>query len=177
MPAVRRRAVLLDRDGTIIDDVGFVREVERVALVPGASTGLRRLVDAGLPLVVVSNQSGIGRGIITAAEATAVHARLVELLAGEGITLAGAYYCPHAPDEGCACRKPAPGLLLEAAADLDLDLAGSVMVGDAPRDVEAGRRAGARTVLLGAGDGANADRAAPSWGDASEAILALLGRS
>lgn len=120
-------------------------------------------------LVMVSNQSGIGRGLITPEEAAAVHARLEELLAAEGVALAGVYYCPHAPDAGCDCRKPSPGLLLRAASDLGIDLAGSYAVGDQPRDVEAGRRAGCRTALLGpSGD---ADIVAPDWGSLAPMML------
>jgi D-glycero-D-manno-heptose 1,7-bisphosphate phosphatase len=148
MAAGDRAAVLVDRDGTVIEDVGYPREPERIALLPGAAQALRAFAEADLPVVVVSNQSGIGRGLITEAEAAAVHERFVELLAGERVELAGAYYCPHAPDEGCDCRKPEPGLLLRAADELGLDLGRSVMVGDKDSDLEAGRRVGARTVLF-----------------------------
>jgi histidinol-phosphate phosphatase family protein len=157
-------AVLVDRDGTVIEDVGYPREPERVALLPGAAEALRAFAAAGLKVVVVSNQSGIGRGLITRAEAAAVHERFVELLADEGVELAGAYYCPHAPDDGCDCRKPAPGLLLRAADELGLDLGRSVMVGDKEADVEAGRRAGARTVRF---------RPDAAWDDVAAAVLDL----
>ncbi|MDB4962304.1 MAG: gmhB [Myxococcales bacterium] len=98
-------------------------------------------------LVIISNQSGIARGKITEAEAEAVHARVIELFAASGVTFAGSYYCPHAPDAGCRCRKPAPGMLLDAAAELGLDLATSVMVGDKVSDLEAGRAAGCGRVI------------------------------
>ena len=162
--AGERAAVFLDRDGTVIEDLRYPREPERISLLPGAAAALRAFTEAGLAVVVVSNQSGIGRGLITAAEAAAVHERFVELLAGEGVELAGAYYCPHAPDEGCDCRKPEPGLLLRAADELGIELSRSVMVGDKEADVEAGRRVGARTVLFRADD---------AWPDVAAAVLDL----
>jgi D-glycero-D-manno-heptose 1,7-bisphosphate phosphatase len=135
------RALFLDRDGTLITDVGYPRDPALVEPLPGAIDALRELQHSW-KLVIISNQSGIGRGLITGAEAAAVHARVVEVFAAGGVTFAGAYYCPHAPDAGCRCRKPAPGLLLDAAAELDLDLTTSAMIGDKPSDLEAGRAAG-----------------------------------
>ena len=117
----------------------------------GAAAALRLLAAANLRLVVVSNQSGIGRGLITVDEARSVHERFIGLIAGEGIVLDGTKYCPHPPEAGCDCRKPSPGMLLEAAEDLRLDLGRSFMIGDKVSDVEAGERAGCRTVLLGSG--------------------------
>jgi histidinol-phosphate phosphatase family protein len=98
--------------------------------------------------VIVSNQSGIGRGIITQAEADAVHARVIELFAAEGVVFAGSYFCPHAPDAGCSCRKPKPGMLEQAARELDLDLRASLIIGDKPSDVEAGAAVGMRGILF-----------------------------
>ena len=172
-----RSAVFLDRDGTLIEDVGYPRDPESVRLLDGAPEGLARLAEAGFPLVVVSNQSGIGRGIVRPAEARAVHDRFVSELERRGIVLAGAKYCPHAPHEGCDCRKPAPGMLLAAASELGLDLEGSFMIGDKQTDVEAGRRAGCRTVLLGrAGPGSDtADHVAADWDDAASWILGSRG--
>lgn len=136
-----RRALFIDRDGTLIVDVGYPRDPAQVEPLPGALDALRAL-QAHHALVIVSNQSGIGRGLITPAEARAVHARVVERFGQAGVVFAGAYYCPHDPGAGCACRKPAPGLLLDAARELGLDLAASVMIGDKPSDVAAGRAAG-----------------------------------
>ena len=141
------RALFLDRDGTLIVDVGYPRDPAQVELIAGAIDSLRDL-ERDWALVIVSNQSGIGRGLITAPEATAVHDRMIEMFAAHGIAFAGVYYCPHAPDAGCACRKPAPGLLEQAARELDLDLAASVIVGDKPSDVAAGLAVGARGVLF-----------------------------
>lgn len=144
---VARRALFLDRDGTLIVDVGYPNDPAEVELIPGAADALREL-QSSWTLVVISNQSGIARGIITDTEAAAVHAQFTSLFAADGVTFAGSYYCPHGPDAGCRCRKPAPGLLLDAARELDLDLAASIMIGDKPSDLEAGRAAGCKDGLL-----------------------------
>jgi histidinol-phosphate phosphatase family protein len=143
---VTRPALFLDRDGTLIVDVGYPRDPALVEPLPGALDALRDL-QRRYALVIISNQSGLARGLITAAEAAAVHARTVDLFSAGGVAFAGAYYCPHAPDAACRCRKPAPGLLLDAARDLDLDLASSIMIGDKPSDLEAGRAAGCAQVV------------------------------
>jgi D-glycero-D-manno-heptose 1,7-bisphosphate phosphatase len=141
-----RRALFIDRDDTLIVDVGYPRDPALVAPLPGAIDALRAL-QAGFALVIVSNQSGIGRGLITPAEARAVHDRVVELFARGGVGFAGAYYCPHPPDAGCPCRKPAPGLLLDAARELGLDVARSLVVGDKASDIAAGRAAGCHRAI------------------------------
>lgn len=172
MGAARRAAVFLDRDGTLIEDVGYPHDPDRVAILPGTVAALGRLATAGLPLVVVSNQSGVGRGVVTAAQAAAVHERFAAAFAAAGIAFAGAYYCPHAPGDGCRCRKPEPGMLRDAAAELGLSLSGSYTVGDKASDVEAGRRAGCRTVLVNAAVAADgADLIAADWSQAVDFIL------
>lgn len=143
-----RPALFLDRDGTLIVDVGYPRDPALVEPLPGAIDALREL-QRTYALVIISNQSGLGRGLITQAEAAAVHTRTIELFAAGGVTFAGSYYCPHAPEAACRCRKPAPGLLLDAARDLDLDLAASMMLGDKPSDLAAGVAAGVRRTLGG----------------------------
>jgi D-glycero-D-manno-heptose 1,7-bisphosphate phosphatase len=167
-------AVFLDRDGTLIEDLEYPREPDLVRIVPGASEALERLAAAGFLLVVVSNQSGIGRGIVSPDEAARVHDRFVEEFARREIGFAGAFYCPHAPDADCECRKPSPKMLLDAASALGIDLSRSFIVGDKPSDVEAGRRAGCRTVLLGTGGDRpdDADHIAPTWADVSRFVLA-----
>jgi len=166
-----RRAVFLDRDGTVIDDVGYPRDPEEVRLRPGAAEALATLAGRGFRLVLVSNQSGLGRGLVTAEEAERVHDRVVATLARHGVRIDAAYYCPHPPDAGCACRKPSPEMLRRAAEELNVDLARSFMIGDKPSDVEAGRLAGCRTILLCA-DPANhgpapiPDCVASRWSDA-----------
>ena len=146
-------AVFLDRDGTLTPELGYLGEAERLRLLPGVGAGLRILDRAGFPLVLVTNQSAIGRGLHSAAEVRAVHARLRALCRAESVELAGIYVCPHAPEAGCACRKPAPGLVEQAIAELGLARTACWLIGDAPKDVEAARRAGVRPVLVETGHG------------------------
>jgi D-glycero-D-manno-heptose 1,7-bisphosphate phosphatase len=146
---VAPRALFLDRDGTLMVDTGYVRDPAEVRLIDGATAALRRARALGYELIVVSNQSGVGRGLIQQREYEAVHARLLELLSAEEISLDAVYVCFHRPDDGCACRKPAPGLILEAARARDIDLSTSIMIGDKDSDVAAGRAAGTRTLRLG----------------------------
>jgi D-glycero-D-manno-heptose 1,7-bisphosphate phosphatase len=143
-----RRAVFLDKDGTLVRDVPYNVDPARVALAPHARRALQRLSQAGYRLIVVSNQPGVAYGCFAEDRLQALHAHLRRLLP----QLGEFYYCPHGPDEGCACRKPACGLLLRAAYRLGIDLERSWMVGDILDDVEAGRRAGCRTVLVDNGN-------------------------
>ena len=139
------RAVFLDRDGTIVEDPGFLHEPGKVRLLPGAGAAIRRLNDAGWLVVTVSNQSGIARGLYDAAAYAAVQRRLVELLTQQGARLDGAYFCPHHPDVSgpCDCRKPGVRLFRDAATALDLDLARSYWVGDRVSDIEPAHALGA----------------------------------
>lgn len=149
-------AVFLDKDGTLLEDVPYNVDPARIALAPGAGEGLRMLAATGLPLIVVSNQPGVALGYFSKEALDAVAMRLGELFALHGATLSGFYFCPHAPaaDGGihCACRKPADGLLRQAAAAHSLTLEGSWMIGDILNDVEAGRRAGCQTILIANGN-------------------------
>ena len=152
-------AVFLDKDGTLIPDVPYNVDPARITLVDGALPTLRRLVDAGYRLIVITNQSGVARGYFDEAALPAVEQRLRELLAAGGLALDGFYYCPHHPDGvvpeyaiACGCRKPAPGLLQHAAREQGVDLAQSWFVGDILNDVEAGNRAGCRTILIDNGN-------------------------
>jgi HAD superfamily hydrolase (TIGR01662 family) len=138
------RAVLFDRDGTLVVDVPYNGDPARVQPVPGARAALERLRAAGVPTAVVSNQSGIARGLVTPAQVGAVNDRIDQLLGPLGPWAV----CPHAPADGCGCRKPAPGLVLDAAARLGVDPAGCVVIGDIGADVEAARAAGARGILV-----------------------------
>ena len=158
MPEAPRRAVFLDRDGTIVEDPGFLHEPEKVRLLAGAASAIRRLNQAGYPVVVVSNQSGIARGRYTVADYDAVQRRLVDLLAKEGAHLDGAYYCPHYPSVTgpCPCRKPGTKLFRDAAADLGLDLTRSWFVGDRFSDVQPAAELGGRAILVATGESAGA---------------------
>jgi histidinol-phosphate phosphatase family protein len=137
-------AVLLDRDGTLIRDVPYNGDPALVEPMPGARAALDRLRAAGIPTALVSNQSGIARGVLDRAQVDAVNARMVELVGDVGPV----FVCPHGPDDGCACRKPAPGLVLQAARWLGVDPARCALVGDIGADVGAAQAAGARAVLV-----------------------------
>jgi D-glycero-D-manno-heptose 1,7-bisphosphate phosphatase len=147
------RLVLLDRDGTLTVERGYVTEPEALHLVPGAGAAVKRLNALGVPVALVSNQSAVGRGLMTEAALSRVHERLRELLAAEGAALDGIYACLHAPEAGCACRKPKTELLTRAASELGGDLARSFVVGDNATDVAAGRAVGAFTILVLTGHG------------------------
>ncbi len=156
--APRRRAVFLDRDGTIVEHPGFLHEPARVRLLPGSGAGIRQLNDAGWAVVTVSNQSGIARGLYDAKAYEAVQRRLTELLATQGARVDAAYFCPHHPEVTgpCECRKPGVRLFRDAAAALDLDLACSYWVGDRLSDIEPARaltRNAARGLLVSTGHG------------------------
>lgn len=147
--------VLLDRDGTLNEQTkgAYVLAPEDMILLPGAAEGLRSMREAGFGLAVVSNQAPVARGWITGTQLEAINGRLRKLLADEGVELDGIYCCPHDRDDGCPCRKPEPGLLLRAAARHGFDPREAFLVGDKGSDIEAGRRAGATTILVLTGEG------------------------
>ncbi len=149
------KAVFLDKDGTLIYDVPYNVDPAEIRLMPGALQALRALYDAGFMPIIVTNQSGVARGYFPETALERVEEHLRQLLAGAGVPLYGFYYCPHHPEGElpeytgeCGCRKPAAGMLVRAAAEHDIDLSRSWFIGDILHDVEAGRRAGCRTVLL-----------------------------
>jgi len=150
-------AVFLDRDGTIIEDRGYIGDPDEVQLLPGAAGAVRRFAQAGYKVVVVSNQSGVARGLFDVDEMNAVHARFAELLSAEDAVLDGAHYCPYlagpeatvkAYRKKSNLRKPMPGMLLQAAREQGIDLKRSWMIGNSPHDVEAGKRAGCKTIHI-----------------------------
>lgn len=154
-------AAFLDRDGTIIEDVGYLADPAGIRLIPGALEALRLLRGAGYRLILVTNQAGVARGLMTEADVRRVNARLLEILAAEGIDFEAVHYCPHHPEHGppeyrreCDCRKPGPGMVRRAAAELGLDPARSVIIGDHLSDagVAAGFP-GMRGILLLTGHG------------------------
>jgi histidinol-phosphate phosphatase family protein len=169
-----RRAVFLDRDGTLNREVGYIGDPADLVLIDDAGPALRQLSGAGFALVVISNQSAIGRGVFPVEQVTAVNARLAAFLRADGVELDAFFVCPHAPADGCDCRKPAPGLLLQARDRLDLDLAGSWMVGDSVNDVVAARAAGVRPILVLTGWGKRDREAARAGGLAEEDIVENL---
>jgi D-glycero-D-manno-heptose 1,7-bisphosphate phosphatase len=143
------RAVFLDRDGVInVNRDDHVKSWDEFVWAPGALEGLRLLASLPIRVVVVTNQSVVGRGIISHAQLDDIHRRMLEAVGAEGGRIDGIYVCPHAPWEDCSCRKPKPGLLLQAARELAVDLSRSFMIGDRAADIETGRAVGACTVLI-----------------------------
>jgi histidinol-phosphate phosphatase family protein len=176
-------AALLDRDGTIIHDRIYTRDPDAVELLPGAAKAIRRLAAAGFPSIVVTNQSGIARGIISLTQYHAVRHRLDELLAAEGATLLDTFACPHDPElhGACGCRKPATGLFERAAEVHDLDLSQCLYIGDRTRDVSPANVFGGRSALVVSGTTSEDDLAqmgsmnipvVPSLADAVSLLLA-----
>jgi D-glycero-D-manno-heptose 1,7-bisphosphate phosphatase len=158
--ASRRRAVFIDRDGTISEEIGYVNHPSRYRVFPYAAEAIKQLNEAGWLAVLVTNQAGVARGYFTEDVIGAVHALLTAELEGGGARLDAIYYCPHHPTVGeppyrfdCDCRKPRPGLIRRAAADLDIDLGASWMVGDRYSDTELARNAGTRAALVLSGYG------------------------
>jgi D-glycero-D-manno-heptose 1,7-bisphosphate phosphatase len=156
----RRPAVFIDRDGTLTEEVGYLNHPSRLRLLPRSAEAVRRLNEAGIAAVLATNQAGIARGYFSEDVMNAVHQQLADQLKEAGAHLDGLYVCPHHPTAGeppfradCDCRKPRPGLLLRAARDLDLDLAGSIMVGDKPSDLSVAHAVGARSILVLTGYG------------------------
>jgi D-glycero-D-manno-heptose 1,7-bisphosphate phosphatase len=146
-------AVFLDRDGTINEQVGYINHLDLFRLLPAAIPAIRLLNQAGLKVVVVTNQSGAARGYFPVAFVDDVHTHMVWLLAGGGARLDGIYTCLHSPVDGCPCRKPNPGLIEVAARDLDLDPSHSYLVGDSYKDIETASNAGVKSILVLTGYG------------------------
>jgi D-glycero-D-manno-heptose 1,7-bisphosphate phosphatase len=172
-------AVILDRDGTIVVDRGYLADPAGLEFLPHAAEGLRMLYSAGYRLVVITNQSGVGRGMFPVECLHAMNARLEAMVREAGARLDGIYWCPHAPDSRCACRKPAQALLIQAARDLNFDAAAATVIGDKMSDVEFGRRAGAATILIapvGVGGGALGGGAGSSAPDATAPDLVAAAR-
>ena len=169
-----RPAVFLDRDGTLMEEVEYCSDPARVHMYSGVPEALRKLKQAGFRTFVITNQSGIGRGLFTEAQYQAVQAELLRQIGEE--LLDGSYYCPDAPGVPSTRRKPEPGMVFDAAADFDLDLARSFFVGDKCADVECGRRAGTRTILVRTGYGSRQKECRPDFiaKDVVEAVRIVL---
>jgi D-glycero-D-manno-heptose 1,7-bisphosphate phosphatase len=153
-----RRFVILDRDGTIIEERQYLSDPAQVKLVPHVASALREMQQLGFGLVVITNQSGIGRGLFDQVQLQQVHERVEELLRQEGVCLDGLYTCPHKPEDHCACRKPKIGLIQQAAKELGFSPEDSIVVGDKASDIGMGRMAGAVTFLVRTGYGAQVEK-------------------
>ncbi len=170
MEGRKHRAVFLDRDGTICEEVGYLDSIERFRLIPRSAAAIRLLNDRDFKTVVITNQAGIGRGYFPESTLKDLHAEMIRQLEKAGAHLDGIYFCPHHPTEGigpylldCDCRKPGTGLLKKAAVDLSLDLSSAYMIGDHFSDIECGQRVGAKTVLVLTGHGREALANRQDW--------------
>jgi len=147
-PQHRERAIFLDRDGTINLDTGYCHKQADFKLYPDVIDGMNLMIENGYRLIVVTNQSGIGRHYYSHEDFICLNSWMFELLSNEGIDIMDTFYCPHLPSDGCLCRKPLPGMLLEASRMYQIDLERSFMIGDRMTDISAGRSAGCETILL-----------------------------
>ena len=154
------KAVFLDRDGTIVEDVGYLNNPQQLKFIPGSIEAIKKLNEKGYKVVVITNQSGIARGLISEDMLQTIDKTLHKWILNGGAHLDGVYYCPHHPEHGvypyrqvCECRKPHPGLIKRAHRELDIDLTQSFMIGDKDSDIEAGKRAGTKTVFVNSGQG------------------------
>jgi D-glycero-D-manno-heptose 1,7-bisphosphate phosphatase len=154
-----RATVFLDRDGTITEEVGYLDNPDRLRLIPGAAEAIRLLNNAGILVIMVSNQAGVGRGYFSTATVEAIHRQLAKQLVKYRAYVDDIYYCPHHPNEGCGCRKPKAGMLLRAAQKHGIDMRRAFIVGDKVSDLDAGRQVGCRTVLVLTGYGEQAREA------------------
>ena len=177
-----RRFVILDRDGTIIEERQYLSDPEQVRLIPGVGAALRELQRMGFGLVVITNQSGIGRGFFDQVQLDQVHQRLEQLLDRQGVRLDGLYICPHKPDDHCGCRKPKLGLLQKAVQDWGFRLENSIVIGDKESDIEMGRAVGALTLRVRTGYGncapaATADFVVDDLAAGTELLRSLVEKS
>ena len=178
----KRKAIFLDRDGVInkkAADGDYIKSWDEFEFLPRVKEAIRRLNKSGFLVIIASNQRGIARGLMTEDDLKEIHTKMQQELAKEGAKIDGIYYCPHDIEDHCGCRKPEPGLLLKAAREHDIDLSQSWMIGDRETDIEAGKRAGCRTILIGSAlasgtlKGMGPDLVAKSL---AEAVDKLLGR-
>ncbi len=172
-----RPAVFLDRDGTLNVEVNYLHRIADLELIPGAADAIRRLNQAGYLVVVVTNQAGIARGFFDVEAVTVLHAHLAAVLASDGARVDAFYFCPHHPEftGTCACRKPEPGMLLQAAAEHGIELSRSWLIGDTAGDLGAGVAAGCRTVLVRTGYGSRMEAQLAEASRQPEAVVDDIG--
>jgi D-glycero-D-manno-heptose 1,7-bisphosphate phosphatase len=152
-----RPFVVLDRDGTLVEERVYLSDPKQLTLLPGAADAMRQFRAMGFGLIVVTNQSAIARGFFDEAQLTRIHEELCRLLEAESVELDGIYFCPHKPEDRCGCRKPEPGLINLASKELHIELRSSIVIGDKACDIELGRRVGATTILVRTGYGAQSE--------------------
>ena len=178
------KAVLLDRDGVINRERSdYVKSWQEFEFLPGALSALRKLATRALPIVVITNQSAIGRGLVSAQVIDSLHRRLTHVVEQEGGRIDAFYVCPHHPNDNCACRKPKPGLLMQASRDFDLDLADCVFIGDSVTDWQAAQAAGCQCILVSSGkqgphlrSAIDCDFRTPIYPDLSSAVPEIMAR-
>lgn len=153
-----KRFVILDRDGTIITERNYLSDHNQVELIPNAAIGLKKLRELGFGLLVVTNQAGIGRGYFNLDDLKLIHKRMIDLLAIEGVTLDGIYFCPHIPEDNCNCRKPKLDLIEKAAKEHNFDPKMSFVIGDKALDITLGQNMEAKTILVRTGYGAKVEK-------------------
>ncbi|MDI6781124.1 MAG: D-glycero-beta-D-manno-heptose 1,7-bisphosphate 7-phosphatase [bacterium] len=153
-PISLQRAVFLDRDGVINKKLegDYVKSYDEFSFLPGVIDAIKKIKQKGLMVIIITNQSGIGRGIMSEDDLINVHEQMLAELKKNGVTIDAIYYCPHSPDNGCDCRKPKDGLFKQALMDFNIDMRNSWMIGDEQKDVEAGEKAGCQTYLLSKGE-------------------------
>jgi histidinol-phosphate phosphatase family protein len=181
-----KTAVFLDRDGVINQnrDGDYVKSWQEFAFLAGSRKAIQRLLKEDIPIIVISNQAGVGKGLVSDTTVQEVNRHLVAQTSIAGRRISAVYYCPHRVEDGCQCRKPKPGMLLEAAADWDLDLTQCYMVGDALSDIEAGSAVGCTTFLVKTGRGSKALQERQDWKtqpdfvveDLAQAVEVILGQ-
>ena len=173
-PAALKRAVFLDRDGTIIRDKGYLKDPNGIEMMPGAVETLKALCREGWKLIIISNQSGVGRGLMTKEEMDAVQARFIKILRGHGIEITASYLCTHSPDDQCECRKPAIGAIEKASREHSVDISQSWLVGDRESDIQCGRNVECSTIWFRTPEfdvpGELPDYVADSWAEVYEKI-------
>jgi len=162
-PMAAEKVVILDRDGTVVVDRQYLSDPAGLEFLPGASEGLQQLYECGYRLVVITNQSGVGRGLFSLLRLQEIHDRFREMVGAVGVRLEEIYFCPHLPEDDCACRKPRLGLLMRAASELHFNPADAFVIGDKVSDVEFGRRAGATTILIASESSNTHGEAAPDF--------------
>jgi D-glycero-D-manno-heptose 1,7-bisphosphate phosphatase len=171
-PAMRRRAVFLDRDGTLADEVGYLNHVDRFRMFPFTGLAIRRLNEAGMAVIVVTNQSGVALGYFPESLVQEVNGRMIQELRAEGARVEGVYYCPHNSAQGCDCRKPKTGMIERAAREHGLDILLSYVVGDRYSDMELAFLAGCKAVFVRSGYGLGEETwHAMEWPQRPDAVL------
>ncbi|UCE37026.1 MAG: D-glycero-beta-D-manno-heptose 1,7-bisphosphate 7-phosphatase [Thermoplasmata archaeon] len=157
------KAVFLDRDGTINEEVNYLSKIEQVKILPNSPKAIKLLNENGFKVIVVTNQSGVARGYFSKEDLENVNNHLRDELLNEGAVVDGIYFCPHHPDDGCDCRKPKTGMIVEAKADFDIEVSSSFIVGDKLLDLETGRKMGCKTVLVLTGYGKDELKDKNNW--------------